>query len=100
MQVTRYKPCAAGVNFTTDLVWIGQPDVNERLVSRESLLNRPYWYSGTSVQHITVGVQACDTSRGRRTSTVKRPVGLGVQGAGTRQPNWQYHGGYVLIVNL
>ena len=73
----------------TDVVWIGQPDDNEQLVSREAPGSTilVQWYERAthhgvgvqSVRHITgsayerathhgVGVRACDTSWGRRTS--------------------------------
>ena len=84
----------------TDVVWIGQPGVNEQLVSRETpgstILTQWYerathhWVGVQSVRHTKesayrasntsrgrrrecathqgVGVRACDTSRGRRTS--------------------------------
>ena len=65
----------------TDVVWIGQPDINEQLVSRETpgstILVQAYWACDTSrgrhterATHHGVGVRAYDTShsQGRRTS--------------------------------
>ena len=51
-------------NYTV-VVWIGQPDVNERLMSREAPVSTilVQWYERAT--HHGVGVRAWDTSRGR-----------------------------------
>ena len=48
----------------TDVVWIGQPDVNERFVSREAPESTilVQWYERAT--HHGFGVRACDTPRG------------------------------------
>ena len=44
-------------NYCTDKVWIGQPDVNERLLSREAPASITLAVV-LSVRHHTVGVQS------------------------------------------